>query len=91
MLVLHSAVQTRKYKATDLMKEGGWPQTEAEEFAPSHVVLVQDMVDPFMMLSTYKGVPTPMDWVLLLRAFGKKIRGEVTMQWVGDKILNGYT
>ncbi|KAF1925611.1 uncharacterized protein M421DRAFT_37392, partial [Didymella exigua CBS 183.55] len=95
MLVLYSAVQARKKAVADLIEAESWAQEDAEDIARSHVELVQEMVNCFMTLSTHGGLPTPMDWVLRLRAYGKKIRGEVTaegtVQWVGDTILHGYT
>lgn len=95
MLVLYSAVQERKEEIAELTAGGAWTQEVAEETAVSYVERVQEMVDCFMTLTTHKGLPTPIDWVLRLRAFSKKIRSDVTLegvvQWQGDTILYGYT
>ena len=94
MLVLYSAVQAQKKEIAELRKTGGWAQEDAEEQARSHVAWVQDMVTRFMTLTAFSGQPTPMDWMLRLRAYGKKIRGDTNaagvIQWVGDIIMYGY-
>jgi hypothetical protein len=76
MLVLYSAAQARKENLGDLMKKEGWLQEDAEDIRPSHVELVQEMADRFMTLTTHRGLPIAMDWVLRLRAYGNKIRGD---------------
>ncbi|KAF1923105.1 uncharacterized protein M421DRAFT_13137, partial [Didymella exigua CBS 183.55] len=52
------------------------------------------MVTRFMTLTAFGGKPTPIDWVLRLRAYGKKIRGDTNaagvVQWVEDTIMYGY-
>jgi superfamily II DNA helicase RecQ len=94
MLVLYSAVQARKEQIAVLRKTEGWAQEDAEEEAQSHVALVQEMVTRFMTLTAFGGMPTPIDWVLRLRAYGKKIRAETNaagvVQWAGDTIMYGY-
>ncbi|KAI9881994.1 MAG: hypothetical protein M1823_006286, partial [Watsoniomyces obsoletus] len=94
MLVLYSAVQARKKQIAEIRETEGWSQEDAEDQAQSHVALVQEMVTSFMTLTAFGGKPTPIDWVLRLRAYGKKIRGDTNaagvVQWVGDTIMYGY-
>ena len=94
MLVLYSAVQARKKQIAELTSTDGWALEDAEEQAESHVSRVQEMVTRFMTLTAFGGAPTPTDWMLRLRAYGKKIRGDTNaagvVQWVGDTILYGY-
>jgi superfamily II DNA or RNA helicase len=94
MLVLYSAVQARRKQIAELMSTEGWAQEDAEEQAESHVAQVQGMVARFMTLAAFGGAPTPIDWMLRLRAYGKKIRGDTNaagvVQWVGDTIMHGY-
>lgn len=94
MLVLYSAVQARKKQIAEVREAGGWAQEDAEDQVQSHVALVQKMVTDFMTLTAFGGKPTPIDWMLRLRAYGKKIRGDTNaggaVQWVGDTIMYGY-
>jgi superfamily II DNA helicase RecQ len=94
MLVLYSAVQTRKQEVAELERTGGWPREDAEAIATKHVELVQQSVKGFMTLTDYGGKPTPMDWVLRLRAYGKGANKGTNsaghVLWVGDEILYGY-
>jgi superfamily II DNA helicase RecQ len=94
MLVLYSAVQARKQEVAELRKTAGWAQQDAEDIATAHVELVQQCVKKYMTLPEYGGKPTPMEWVLRLRAYGKAANKETNsvghVQWVGDTILYGY-
>ncbi|KAJ4355139.1 hypothetical protein N0V95_003221, partial [Ascochyta clinopodiicola] len=74
MLVLYSAVQAQKKAVADLIEAESWAQEDAEDIARSHVELVQEIVNRFITLSTHSSLPTPIDWVLRLQAYGKKIR-----------------
>jgi superfamily II DNA helicase RecQ len=94
MLVLYSAVQARKQEVAELREAGGWSRQDAQDMATSHGERVQQSVKDFMTLPEYGGKPTPMDWVLRLRAYSKgitKVTNSVGhVQWVGNTILYGY-
>lgn len=94
MLVLYSAVQRHKQEVAELERTGGWPREQAEAIATKHVELVKQSVKDFMTLTDYGGKPTPMDWVLRLRAYGKGANQGTNsaghVLWVGDEILYGY-
>jgi superfamily II DNA helicase RecQ len=94
MLVLYSAVQARKREVADLVATQGWGPQDAADMATSHFDLVRQSVTSFMTLTDYGGRPTPMDWVLRLRAYGKGANKETNavghVLWVGDEILYGY-
>jgi hypothetical protein len=94
MLVLYSAVQTRKQEVAELERTGRWPREGAEAIATKHFELVRQSVKDFMTLTDYGGKPTPMDWVLRLRAYGKGTNQGTNsaghVLWVGEEILYGY-
>jgi superfamily II DNA/RNA helicase len=94
MLVLYSAVQTRKQEVAELERTGRWPREGAEAIATKHVELVQQSVKDLMTLTDYGGKPTPMDWVLRLRAYGKGANQGTNsaghVLWVEEEILYGY-
>ena len=94
MLVLYSVVEHRKQLTLEKEKEG-FARQDAEELAPSHFELVQEMADRFMTLTSYRGTPYPIDWVLRLRTYGRRIasdtNAEGVVQWVGDTLLFGHT
>jgi hypothetical protein len=92
MLVLYQANRTRTGRIEQLMADG-MGRVEAEEAAPAHIDLVQDMASRFVMLTGVGGRPSPMDSVMRLRTFGLAIRNDTaadgTVDWVGDKVLCG--
>jgi len=77
------------------MDDEGWSQEQAQNHAPSHFELVKKMAERFMGLANDTSPPSPMDFILRLRAYGLKIRYNVTedgvIDWVGDKVLYGHT
>ena len=93
MLVLLKATQIRQVQITEIQCRQECSQTEAEELAESHFDLVKNMAHRFMTLVMYGGSPTPMDWLLRLKAYGMKIRmtikAESTVDWVEDRLLYG--
>jgi hypothetical protein len=49
-------------------------EREARERAPSIFEEVKEMVQRFMTLTVFDGVPSPMDRILHMRTYGMKIR-----------------
>ena len=74
MLVLYKSAKLRKERVAEITEKEGWEREVAEEIAPGHIDLVQDMAARFMTLTQYGGPPSPMDWLLRLRTYGMKIR-----------------
>jgi hypothetical protein len=92
MLVLYKATRMRREHVAKLVA-GHWGAEDAEAMAPPHLEFVQEMASRFMTLTEYNGKPTPMDYILRLRAFGFKIRfttnAEGVIDWAGDTLLYG--
>ncbi|KAL5371306.1 hypothetical protein DPSP01_014356 [Paraphaeosphaeria sporulosa] len=92
MLVLYRSTQLRQEQVNRLVNQG-WESGDAADIAPPHLEFVQEMAKRFMTLTEYNGKPTPMDYILKLRAFGFKIRfttnAEGVVDWAGDKLLYG--
>ncbi|KAI5360342.1 hypothetical protein J4E82_011753, partial [Alternaria postmessia] len=72
----------------------GFSDQDADELAVSHFELVKESANRFMTLTSYGGMPSPMDWLLRLRTYGMKIRfntnADGVMEWVGDTLLYGH-
>jgi hypothetical protein len=90
MLVLYWLTQLRQDRINQLVAEG-WGLEDVADIALLHLEFVQDMANWFMTLIEYNGKPTPMDFILRLRAFGFKIwfitNAEGVIDWVGDMLL----
>ncbi|PVI04179.1 hypothetical protein DM02DRAFT_519194, partial [Periconia macrospinosa] len=83
MLVLYGAMQMRTLEIAQLEAEG-LDRDKAEEKAPSHFHLVQNMTNRFMTLTSYNGQPTPIDAILRLKAYGIKIQFQTSAEGVID-------
>ena len=70
--------------------ERGIEEREARERAPSIFEEVKEMVQRFMTLTVFDGMPSPMDRILHMRTYGMKIRfstkGEGRVVWKGEEI-----
>ena len=89
LLVLFKAYQVRQASIQRRVQRGIEP-AEAEANAPSHISLVQDMVQRFLVRHGTARDPTPTDWLLPLRTYGMKIvyttPADGSIHWVGDTI-----
>ncbi|KAG9191444.1 hypothetical protein G6011_09532 [Alternaria panax] len=94
MLVLYTAVKTRQDRVTEIMEKEGYVRQDADEMAVSHFELIKESANRFMTLTSYGGMPSPMDWLLRLRTYGMKIRfntnADGVIEWVGDTLLYGH-
>ena len=72
-LVVYRAWLTHQ-NAIQADMEGGIEEREARERAPSIFKEVKEMVQRFMTLTMFNGMPSPMDRVLHIRTYGMKIR-----------------
>jgi hypothetical protein len=67
----------------------------AGEQALEHFDLVKGMVHRFIMLTTFGGRPTPMNFVLQLRAYRMRIYMDTNADrvgyWIDDKLVLGYS
>lgn len=94
MLVLLRAAELRKEHVANIIAKDGFAKDDAEEIAPGHFELVQEMANEFMTLTSYGGKPSPIDWLLRLRTYGMKIRfntnADGVVEWVGDTLLYGH-
>lgn len=88
-LVVYQAWLTHKQEVQDLIDIGS-EEREAQAKAPSIFEEVKDMVQRFMTLTTFNGMPSPMDRILHMRTYGMKIRyttkGEARVTWKGEEI-----
>ena len=88
-MVVYTAYRHR-LDAIQKWMERGFDQRGAEEQAPSQFEVVQQMVQKFMTLTDFGGMPSPMDRILHMRTYGMKIRfttkGEGRVSWVGDMV-----
>ena len=88
-LVVYKAWLTHQ-NAIQAGVEGGMEEREAREQAPSIFEEVKEMVQRFMTLTMFDGMPSPMDRILHIRTYGMKIRfstkGEGRVSWKGEEI-----
>lgn len=88
-LVVYKAWIIHKKEVQDLIDTGS-EEKEAQAKAPSIFEEVKEMVQRFMTLTTFNGMPSPMDRILHMRTYGMKIRyttkGEARVTWKGDEI-----
>jgi hypothetical protein len=70
--------------------EGGIEEREARERAPSIFEEVKEIVQRFMTLTVFDGIPSLMDRILYMRTYGIKVRfstkGEGRVVWKGEEI-----
>ena len=70
--------------------EGGLQEEEARARAPSIFEGVKEIVQRFMTLTVFNGMPSPMDRILHIRTYGMKIRystkGDARVTWKGEEI-----
>jgi hypothetical protein len=90
LMVVRQAYEARRQSIARKVQRG-MSQVHAKEESLSHVQLVQGMTRRFMMLMGSEGHPTPMDWMLDTRTYGKAIQSTTaakgTVTWVGETIL----
>jgi superfamily II DNA helicase RecQ len=90
LMVIQQAYQGRQASIVRY-KERGYTPDQAEESARSHIELVQQMNQKFMMLTENNTAPHPMDWIYDTRSYGLHIRystpSEGSISWRGDIIL----
>jgi superfamily II DNA helicase RecQ len=95
MLVLLQAKTQRGQSIDGIMLREGVSKKMAEERAPEHFDLVKEMVQRFMVLTTFNGKPTPMNFVLQLRAYGMRMHMDMNADgvgyWIGDQLVLGYS
>ncbi|KAI1158796.1 hypothetical protein F5B18DRAFT_639645 [Nemania serpens] len=93
MMVVYKAKLDRDREIEEF-QEDGMPKQEANETAMSHFERVRDMVVRFMTLidASARG-PTPMDSILRLRTYGRRIHDTTNapgvVDWYGDTLLYG--
>ncbi|KAK5263115.1 hypothetical protein LTR96_011463, partial [Exophiala xenobiotica] len=92
MLVIYQAKQTRD-TAVQRFRDSGMEEEEAEEKAPSHFSLVQEMVQRFMTMVSWEGQPSPIAFLLSLRTYGFTIHyntpGNNIISWHRDEVHCG--
>lgn len=88
-LVVYRAWLTHQQAVQEGM-QGGIEEREARERAPSIFEQVKKMVQRFMTLTGFNGMPSPMDRILHTRTYGMKIRystkGEARVTWKGEEV-----
>jgi len=72
-LVVHIAYGHRQ-KTIQSCIDQGYSEEEAKEEAPTVFKTVQELVHRFITLTSYGGMPSPMDRILHMRTYGMKIR-----------------
>lgn len=89
MLVIYQAKQTRD-TAVQQLRNSDIEEDEAEEKAPSHFSLVQEMVQRFMTMVSWEGQPSPIAFLLSLRTYGFTIHyntpGNNIISWHRDEV-----
>lgn len=89
MLVLLKSAQDREREVERLKRD--YSEEKARELASSIFSRVAEQMKKFMTLTTANGKPSPIDAVLRLRAYGRKIRNTTTevgvIDWDGEKVI----
>ena len=88
-MVVYAAYTYRQQSVKRYIDEG-LDRREAEKQAPSVFETVQEYVNRFMTLTLFGGKPSPMNSILHMRTYGRKIRestkSEARISWQGERI-----
>ena len=92
MLVVYRAYQQREAEVQQ-QRDCAYDEETAPQRAPSHFSLVPKMVHRFMTLTELGGQPSPMNFLLRLRPYGRTIRmnssEDGVIRWHRDEVQCG--
>ena len=94
MLVLYKASKAQKEYIVEIIEKEGFNKEDVNKQALSYFNLVKEMANWFIMLTSYRGNPSLMNWLLWLCIYGMKIRfttnADSVVEWVEDMLLYSY-
>ena len=64
MLVLYKASKARKERIAEIIEKEGFSKEDADKQALSYFNLVKEIANQFITLTSYRGNPSPIDWLL---------------------------
>ena len=64
----------RKECVAEIIEKEGFSKEDVDKQVLNYFNLVKEMANRFIILTSYRGNPSPIDWLLRLRIYGMKIR-----------------